>query len=300
MTPPPPLFHALLRPAVLQILRATGYHSAKTSVIDSVTDLAARYFLHLCQLTAVYAAHNNEDLPPSSLLSLLGPPHHPTANGHGSSRSSTIGDVDGDGQGGGQGQGGGVGGVSVSVPAPAPAPATTGAAVVNPVIPAPTIVDVRMALQRSGALLPERLPEEQEYLGEEDMRGVENFIAWAMGSFNKEISRIALDGVDEAGDYLDALKKKHSKNDDDSKYLGTLLGKSIEHGDVLVEGGECPSIFVWEERRRIAGQKTPEPPVLQNHLGKVNGDGDREESRPPSSGLSSLGDRSIADEMDLS
>ena len=97
-----------------------------------------------------------------------------------------------------------------------------------------------------------------------------------------------------------ALKKKHSKNDDDSKYLGTLLGRSIEHGDVLVEGGECPSIFVWEERRRIAGQKTPEPPVLQNHPGEVNGDGDREESRPPSSGLSSLGDRSIADEMDLS
>jgi len=100
---------------------------------------------------------------------------------------------------------------------------------------------------------------------------------------------------------LIALKKKHSKNDDDSKYLGTLLGRSIEHGDVLVEGGECPSISVWEERRRLAAQKTPEPPARQ-----VNGDrdhdhdGDGEESRPPSSGLSSLGDRSIVDEMDLS
>ena len=79
---------------------------------------------------------------------------------------------------------------------------------------------------------------------------------------------------------------------------------------MLVEGGECPSIFAWEERRRMAGQKTPEPPQgLQNHQGgEVNGDsngdgdgdGDGEESRPPSSGLSSLGDRSIADEMDMS
>jgi transcription initiation factor TFIID subunit 3 len=188
-----------------------------------------------------------------------------------------------------------------------------------------------MALQRAGALLTEPVEEEQEYQGEEDTRGVEAFVAWAMGSLNREITRIALDGEDEAGDYLDgelcslslgwwcwcvcgvvlmmifaALKKKHSKNDDDSKYLGTLLGRTIEHGDVLVEGGECPSILIWEERRKIAGQKTPEPlsrPLGFNgdgdHDGE-DGDGDGEGSRPPSSGLSSLGDRSIADEMDLS
>jgi transcription initiation factor TFIID subunit 3 len=150
MTPPPPLFHALLRPAVLQILRATGYHSAKTSVLDSVTDLAARYFLHLCQLTAVYAAHNHDEPP------------------------------------------------LLRATAPGPGPANQ-----NPAIPAPTVVDVRMALQRVGALLPERVDEEQEYLGEEDTRGVEAFVAWAMGSLNREIKRIALDGEDEAGDYLD-------------------------------------------------------------------------------------------------
>ena len=102
-----------------------------------------------------------------------------------------------------------------------------------------------------------------------------------------------------------ALKKKHSKNDDDSKYLGTLLGRSIEHGDVLVEGGECPSIFVWEERRRAAGVKKPElqQPQLgagEDFNGDGDGDGDGDESRPGSSGLSSLGDRSIADDMDLS
>jgi transcription initiation factor TFIID subunit 3 len=69
---------------------------------------------------------------------------------------------------------------------------------------------------------------------------------------------------------------------------------------VLVEGGECPSIFDWEERRRIAGQKSPEPNGLQDQQPEENGDGDGEQSRPSSSGLSSLGDRNIADDMDLS
>jgi transcription initiation factor TFIID subunit 3 len=137
MTPPHSLFHALLRPAVLQILRAAGFHSAKTSVLDSVTDLAARYFFNLCELTAFYTAHN----------SALG-------------EDGTVTDL------------------------------------------TPTVVEVRMALQRAGVLLPERFEMEQEFMGEEDMRGVEDFMAWAEGPVNREIKRIALDGNDEADDYL--------------------------------------------------------------------------------------------------
>lgn len=135
MTPPPTFFHTLLRPVVLQILRATGYHSAKPSVLDSLTDLAVRYFFRLCELTALYASHNDS--------------------------TSETGNL------------------------------------------SPTIVDVRMAMQRVGSLLPERNEIEQSHLGIEDMRGVEEFIAWAMGAQNREIRRIALDGNDEAVDYLD-------------------------------------------------------------------------------------------------
>ncbi|KAK3362155.1 hypothetical protein B0T24DRAFT_684361 [Lasiosphaeria ovina] len=224
MTPPPSLYHSLLRPAVLQILRATGYHGAKTSVLDSMTDLTGRYFLHLCRLTALYAAHNGvEDATP-------------------------------------------------------------------------TIVEVRMALQHAGALLPEKTEEEQDFLGVEDMRGVEAFLEWVQGPTNREIKRIALDGDDEADDYLNALKKKHSKNEDDSKYMGTLLGRCNEHGDVLVEGGAFPSILNWEERLRVAAQRSPN----DQDAAAAAAQDDDEDSRPPSSGLSSLGDRSIADEMDMS
>lgn len=249
MTPPAALFHSLLRPAVLQILRATGYHAAKPAVLDTVTDLAARYLSFLCHLTAVYAT-SNSNVPEEEVGRYV---DFSEAN----------------------------------------QPSATSSSAIFPPVPPPSIVDVRLAMQRMGVFLPERTQAEQDYLGIEDTRGVDEFIAWAAGSLNREIQRIALDGNDEARDYLDALKKKHSKNDDDTKYLGTLLGKPHEHGgEVIVEGGEHPSILNWEETMHaIAAQKTPKP--LQPYM---NGNGGGDNSRPPSSGLSSLGDEI----MDLS
>ena len=80
-----------------------------------------------------------------------------------------------------------------------------------------------------------------------------------------------------------ALKQKHSKNEEDTKFTGTVLGKCNEHGDVQVEGGEYPSILNWEEQLKLAAQR----PEAREDV-DMNGDGG--ESRPQSSGLSSLGD----------
>lgn len=54
------LHQSLLRPAIVQILRAAGYTSAKPAVLDTVTDLAARYLLLLATSTAQNAliCHN--------------------------------------------------------------------------------------------------------------------------------------------------------------------------------------------------------------------------------------------------
>ena len=68
-----------------------------------------------------------------------------------------------------------------------------------------SIQDVRMAMQDCGALGPESLLEEQELDGEEDMRGVENFLAWVTGKVNREIRRVALEGGDGKEDYLTGL-----------------------------------------------------------------------------------------------
>jgi len=85
--------------------------------------------------------------------------------------------------------------------------------------------------------------------------------------------------------------KKHSKAGEDSKYNGTLLGKSNDHGDIAVEGGDVPSIRMWEEK--LSKEREQSPPHIEPQSPSLS-------SRPPSSGLSSLGDREIDDEMDLS
>ena len=59
------LHTALLRPAVLQILRAAGFSYAKPAVIDTVTDLAARYLLLLASSTAETAFNTHNSFVPT-------------------------------------------------------------------------------------------------------------------------------------------------------------------------------------------------------------------------------------------
>lgn len=51
-------------------------------------------------------------------------------------------------------------------------------------------------MQDCGALIPERVIDEQEFDGLEDTRGVDAFVAWAMGKVNQEIRRVAMEGSD--------------------------------------------------------------------------------------------------------
>ena len=59
------IHNALLRPAVLQILRATGFNSTKPAVLDTVTDLAARYLVLLASHAAQNAFNNHNDYVPT-------------------------------------------------------------------------------------------------------------------------------------------------------------------------------------------------------------------------------------------
>ncbi|KAK8125243.1 bromodomain associated domain protein [Apiospora kogelbergensis] len=191
-------FHALLRPAILQILRAQGYYACSPAVIDNVTELAGRHLTELADRTARFMETNSE---------------------------ATL---------------------------------------------RPTISDV--------------------WAGEEDMKGVEDFISWAEGPKNAKIRRVAqaiseptgledADATEEpANNYLAALKKKHNKNDQESKYTSTVLGKGNDHGDIAVEGGPVSSVKDWEQMMREAARRPREPTP---------------DSRPPSSGLSSLADDDV-------
>ena len=55
----------------------------------------------------------------------------------------------------------------------------------------PTLPDLRLAMQDLGTFGPQIGSMEEQCRGEEDLRGVEAFIAWAKGESNKEIRRIA-------------------------------------------------------------------------------------------------------------
>lgn len=131
MTTPSALFHAFLRPSVLQILRATGYHGTNPAVLDAMTDLAARYLSLLCEKTASRAIHHYGD----------------------------AGDF--------------------------------------------TLVEVRLALEEAGAILPQMVTTEQEWRGQEDTRGVEEFVGFFSGQRMKEIMEFAKgDGETDELDYL--------------------------------------------------------------------------------------------------
>lgn len=56
------IHHALLRPCILHILRAAGYHSTKPSVLDALTDIAGRYMLLLATSAANHAATDPTEL----------------------------------------------------------------------------------------------------------------------------------------------------------------------------------------------------------------------------------------------
>lgn len=179
----PNLHHALLRPPIIQILRAAGFHSTRPSVLDTVVDIAARYLMLLGSSAAAHALNNHPDDP------------------------------------------------------------------------APNLDDIRLALQDAGALRPQMRDTEETWRGEEDLRGLEAFLGWFLGPANREIRRIAGfvpsegDVIDadsiEKEDFLTALKKKHSKTGEESRYAGTVLGKDGDPHPIIIEGGAATSIREW-------------------------------------------------------
>ncbi|KAI4152278.1 MAG: hypothetical protein LQ340_003007 [Diploschistes diacapsis] len=187
--PSAPLHASLLRPAVLHILRAAGFHAARPAAADALVDLAARYLGLLAQRTADNAWLNHDDM-------------------------------------------------------------------------IPTITDVRMALQEVGALYPELSPLEEQLHYDDDMRGMQNFINWIEGDTHKEMRRIAGllrtpgELVDiEAGayreDFLTALKKKHSKTGEESRFKGTALGKPAEEKHLKIDGGSAENIRTWQKMLQL-------------------------------------------------
>ena len=141
-TDPQTLYRQLLRPPILHILRAIGFTRTRPAVLETLIDLTSRYLTLLAYHTAQHAYLRQ---PLSEQL-----PQAPQD----------------------------------SADSPQPPPAIN-------------IIDIRMALQEVGALQPQVSELEEQFRGnsngkgQEDMRGIHNFLSWCRGDLNAEIRRVA-------------------------------------------------------------------------------------------------------------
>lgn len=227
-------FHnALLRPAVLQILRAAGFQSARPFAIDALTDIAGLYIRQLAECTADHATNNHNDPVPDVTDVRL---------------------------------------------------AMADCAVFAP-LSTPAEEAWRELMRKPLDQFHENVrAQEQARRDEEDTKEVKDFVDWVRGDANKEISRIAgllpdestgntADLPDLKEDYLigmsaasqmpfarinlinSALKKKHSKTGEESRFQGTILGIQAEDRTIKVEGGPVDSVEAWNERARRRSSK---------------------------------------------
>lgn len=218
------LHRALLRPAIIHTLRAAGFHSTKPSVLDTLTSLAEHYLILLASTTAQHAISAHDDPIP------------------------TVSDV---------------------------RLALTDCGVLFPsddaaeeswkeIMRVP-LEDMGRAVEKGSA---GRIAAERRKREEEDLRDVREFERWYHGDALAEIRRVAGvtpdasaagasfpvvgvgGGLMQADDFLTTLKRKHGKVGDDSKWQGTVLGRSSEDRDVVVEGGPVLRIQDWRPRKR--------------------------------------------------
>ena len=58
------LYSSLLRPPILHVLRAAGFHAIRPAVLDTLVDLTSRYLILLAEKTAMHAFSNHNELVP--------------------------------------------------------------------------------------------------------------------------------------------------------------------------------------------------------------------------------------------
>ena len=59
------LHNSLLRPSILHILRAAGFHATRPAVLDTLVDCASRYLILLSQKTRQHALLNHNENSPT-------------------------------------------------------------------------------------------------------------------------------------------------------------------------------------------------------------------------------------------
>ncbi|KAH9845728.1 Bromodomain associated [Teratosphaeria destructans] len=266
------LHRALLRPAIIHILRAAGYHSTKPSVLETLTNIAERYLMLLASTTAAHANLSHSDSIPGitdvrmalTECGVLLPAE---------------------------------GGVEEEWREIMRVPVSELAAKVKDKA---TRTRIRVAEKRKR---DERDTEDirrfkKWFEGSEnrEIRRVAGMIPDASATGSMPAVGVG-GGLVQAEDFLTVLKKRYGKGVlDDGRLAGTVLGGAggVEEGEVVLEGGPVQRIGDWrprqEERFQAPGEK-----VENDEVGKNGVEGAREDSSGLSETVTEPGDAAMDD-----
>ncbi|KAF2118584.1 hypothetical protein BDV96DRAFT_465856, partial [Lophiotrema nucula] len=219
------LFNTLLRPAVLHILRAAGFHSAKPSVIDTMVDLTSRYLFLLASRTAYNAFSNHNDPTPDITdvrmafqdCGILSPRLTGSEEIWKEMLRKPLDDY--------EAQGG-----------------------------------MELRRKKEEERDKEDTKDVRDFLdwicgnvNKEIMR----VAGLQKSGFNQISQTEALDAV-EMEDYLTSLMKKHSKTGVEARFQGTVLGHPNEPHQIRIEGGPADSIEEWSRKAKERAIKAAE------------------------------------------
>lgn len=215
------LFLHLLRPAVLHILRATGFQHGKPSAVDTIVDLTARYLSLLAERTAYNAYSNHNNLTPD------------------------ITDVRMAMQ-----------DCALLVPT-----MTAGEELWKEILRKPLEhyngeTGARENEERRRTL--EDTADVHEFI--EWVKGDQNKEIRRIAGTYKPVPTNPTEQLDqmEMEDYLNTLMKKHSKTGVESRFQGTVLGVPAEPRIIKIEGGGADSIEEWCRKTRERAAKVAE------------------------------------------
>ncbi|KAF2459737.1 hypothetical protein BDY21DRAFT_384262 [Lineolata rhizophorae] len=216
------LHTALLRPTVLHILRAAGFHSARPSVIDVLTDIMARYLHLLAVQTAAHATHNHNDLEPTITDVRL-----------------AMADC------------------GVFLANTAASEEAWREAFRKPLEEYPERNGIRAReMARRDAEDTADVREFIEWVkgdAHKEIRRIAGFLP------TDAAQGVKMDDTrTQPEDYLTVLKKKHNKTGEESRYQGTVLGIAAESKPIKIEGGPAESLAEWNRQAFELSRKAHE------------------------------------------
>lgn len=238
------LHRALLRPAIVHILRAAGFHSTKPSVLDTIANLAERYLMILASTTAAHARSSHNDAVPSitdirmalAECGALSPLSGAAEEDWRERMRRPMSEIE-------QPENGG----------------PTRAQAEKKRREEEDLKDVRDFMRWFDS------PQHAE------MRRIAGLVPDASVTGAATAPTIGVGGgVVQAEDYLQILKSKQGKSTIDIRYQGTALGQPGEDRNITIEGGPVGSLRDWRPPQTYAKPNPMDLPAAKED--KENGD----------------------------